>query len=260
MFLPKEKINMKILAIISSFRKQNTYNTIKQIESIHQSLYDCEYEYLFLKDLNLMPCNGCHLCLTKGEQHCPLKDDRDVIISKIESADGVILASPNHTMNVNWVMKNFIDRLSYLMHRPQFFDQRFMILITSGSYMGVKQAVNALSPMASGGKVINKLAVMNSPNMNESKTKKKEKKVLNAANKFAKMMEQNHSFKASFGNMIWFSVFKAMTYKTEKEFPADYAYYENKRFFVDTKLNIIQKSIISMFTNFFLLLYNSGII
>ncbi|GAH81281.1 unnamed protein product, partial [marine sediment metagenome] len=59
-----------------------------------------------------------------------------------------------HTMNVNWRMKNFIDRYSYLMHRPRFFNQRFMVLITSGSYRGVKEAMKALVLMGSGGKVI----------------------------------------------------------------------------------------------------------
>ena len=99
------KNKMKILAIISSFRKKNTYKTVKQIERIHQSISHCEYEYLFLKDTNLKTCIGCHLCLTKGERYCPIKDDRDAIIVKIESVDAVILASPNHTMNVNWLMK-----------------------------------------------------------------------------------------------------------------------------------------------------------
>lgn len=111
---------MKTLAIISSFRKRNTYQVVKDIEAIHNSYYECEYEYLFLKDIDLKTCKGCHACLTRGEQYCPLKDDRDMLIEKIESADAVILASPNHTMNVNWLMKNYIDRLSYLMHRPRF--------------------------------------------------------------------------------------------------------------------------------------------
>ena len=96
---------MKILAIISSPRRKNTYNTIRTIEELHKQRYDCEYEYLFLSQVDLQNCVGCHLCLTKGEEFCPLKDDMVMIRSKIESADGVILASPNHTMNVNWRMR-----------------------------------------------------------------------------------------------------------------------------------------------------------
>jgi len=251
---------MKTLVIISSFRKKNTYNIVKEIERIHQSVSPCEYEYFFLKKANFKTCIGCHLCLTKGEQYCPLKDDRDTIITKIESVDAVILASPNHTMNVNWLMKNYIDRLSYLMHRPRFFKQRFMLLITSGSYMGTKEALGALAPIVSGGKIISSLAVMNSPGMNEAKKRKEEKKVSAAAFKFAAAMKKKYSFRATLANMLWFSVFKATTRIHADDFPADFGYYENKQFFVETELNIFQKITIGIFTNIFLFLSKKGFI
>jgi multimeric flavodoxin WrbA len=221
-------------------------------------VFPCEYEYLFLKEANLKTCLGCHLCLTKGEQYCPLKDDRDAIIAKIESADAVILASPNHTMNVNWLMKNFIDRLSYLMHRPRFFDQRFMILITSGSYMGIKAAIKALSPIASGGKIISRLGVMNSPGMNDSKIRKEEKKVSVEAKRFAEAMQKKHEFVASLKNMLWFAAFKATSSFNAEDFPADFEYYQSKQFFMKTKLNIFQRITISLFTRLFLFLLKRG--
>jgi multimeric flavodoxin WrbA len=256
----KERCPVKILVIISSFRKKNTYNVVKEIERIHQSVSPCEYEYLFLKKADLKTCTGCHLCLTKGEQYCPFKDDRDTIITKIESADAVILASPNHTMNVNWLMKNYIDRLSYLMHRPRFFKQRFMLLITSGSYMGTKEALRALSPIVSGGKIISSLAVMTSPGMSDSKKRKAEKKVSAAALKFAVAMKKKYSFRATLANMLWFSVFKATTPLHADDFPADFGYYENKQFFVDTELNIFQKTTIGILTNIFQSLFKMGFV
>ena len=251
---------MKILAIISSPRKQNTYNAIKSIESIHKEKYDCEYEYLFLNKVDLKCCIGCHLCLTKGEEFCPLKDDRDIIINKIESADGVILASPNHTMNVNWRMKNFIDRYSYLMHRPRFFNQRFMILITSGSYRGIKEAMKALVLMGSGGKVISKIGVANSPGMNNKKRKKQSKKLNKEAIKFIDNMNKPFVYKPSFGDLIWFSVFKAITKETEKESPADYEYYSKKEFFVKLDLSKRQRFILKMFQAFFSFLSRIGLV
>jgi len=249
---------MKVLAIISSLRKMNTYNTVKQIENIHNKLYSCEYEYLFLKDAELKTCIGCHLCLTKGEHLCPLKDDRDKIIEKIESSDAVILASPNHTMNVNWLMKNFIDRLSYLMHRPRFFNQKFMILITSGSYMGVKQAIKALSPIVSGGKIISRLGVMNSPGMNKSKKIKAMKKVNAAAKRFGVELQKSYKFKANLVNILWFAAFKTTSDLNSEEFPADFEYYQNKRFFIETKLNFIQKAFSNFFSRLFQLLAKMG--
>lgn len=251
---------MKILAIISSPRKQNTYNAIKTIESIHKEKYDCEYEYLFLNKVDLKGCIGCHQCLTRGEDFCPLKDDRDIIIDKIESADGVILASPNHTMNVNWRMKNFIDRYSYLMHRPRFFNQRFMVLITSGSYRGVKEAMKALVLMGSGGKVISKIGVTNSPGMNNRKRKKQSKKLKKEAIKFINNMNKPFVYKPSFGDLIWFSVFKAISKETEEEAPADYEYYSKRNFFVKLDLSFGQRSILKIFQTLFSVLNRIGLV
>ena len=40
---------MKILAIIGSLRKKNTYNVIKKIEEYHKAYTkECEYEYVFV--------------------------------------------------------------------------------------------------------------------------------------------------------------------------------------------------------------------
>jgi len=251
---------MKILAIISSPRKQNTYNAIKSIEAIHKEKYDCEYEYLFLTKVDLKGCIGCHLCLTKGEEFCPLKDDRDIIIDKIESADGVILASPNHTANVNWRMKNFIDRYSYLMHRPRFFNQRFMILITSGSYRGIKQATKALVLMGSGGKVISKIGVTNSEGMNDKKRKKQSKKLKKEAIKFINTMNKPFVYKPSLGHLIWFSAFKALSKKTEKEYPADYEYYSKREFFVKLDLSRYQRFNLKIFKGLFGFLIRIGLV
>ena len=250
----------KILAIISSPRKKNTYNAIKNIEKIHKEYCDCEYEYLFLHKVDLKCCIGCHLCLTKGEEFCPLKDDRDIIIKKIESSDGVILASPNHTMNVNWRMKNYIDRYSYLMHRPRYFQQRFMILITSGSYQGIKKAINALAPMVSGGKVISKIGVMDSPGMNNKKRKKESKKLQKEAIKFIKKMKKPFIYKPSFGDLIWFSVFKEISKEDKPESSADYNYYSTKEFFVILDLSYGQRFILKIFRALFGFLIRIGMV
>ena len=38
---------MKVLLIMGSLRKKNTYETIKKIENYHKQYSNCEYEYLF---------------------------------------------------------------------------------------------------------------------------------------------------------------------------------------------------------------------
>ncbi len=115
---------MKILAIIGSLRKKHTYEAVKRFEEAHNKHGEnIDYEYLFIKDLNFRQCKGCFLCISKGEDKCPLKDDRDLIIQKIESSDCIILACPNYVMNVNGLTKNMIDRFAYNLHRPKYFDK-----------------------------------------------------------------------------------------------------------------------------------------
>jgi multimeric flavodoxin WrbA len=58
----------------------------------------------------------------KGEEFCPLKDDRDVMIEKMTASDGVVFATPNYSFQVSALMKIFLDRLGFVFHRPRFFD------------------------------------------------------------------------------------------------------------------------------------------
>lgn len=251
---------MKILAIIGSLRKQNTYNTVKKIEVYHKQLGECDYEYLFLKDANLKLCTGCHLCMTKGEKLCPLQDDRDHIIQKIEEADGVILASPTFSMNVTWVMKNYLDRLSYIMHRPKFFRQKFLLVTVSGSIQGGNDAIKALSFGAFAGRKIGKLIVLNSPGMNMNKRSKQEKKIEKAARQFSRNMKKKMPLKPTFGYLMWFCAFKAVSLANMNDCPADYEFYKDRAYFIDVKLNPIQRTVINIFTGIFGCLVKRGFV
>ncbi len=252
---------MKILAIIGSLRKKNTYNVIKKIEEYHKAYTkECEYEYLFLKDMDFQHCKGCFLCISKGECFCPLNDNRDIIIQKIESADCIILASPNYSMNVNWLTKNMIDRFAYNLHRPMYFNKRFFLLITTGNFMGAKQAMKALSVLPSGGKIVGKLIIDTAPEMSIKKRQKQEKKIINKSKQFFKIVDKNYSHSPPFGNLFWFAAFKATGEAFKETLPADYEYYKNKDYFIDVKLTIIKKVLIKSFTKIYKFMINKGII
>jgi multimeric flavodoxin WrbA len=64
-----------------------------------QALGDVEYEIVLLRDYRLEPCRGCLSCFERGEECCPVKDDRDVLIGKIETSDGVVFASSNYSFH-----------------------------------------------------------------------------------------------------------------------------------------------------------------
>jgi multimeric flavodoxin WrbA len=251
---------MKILALIGGLRKQNTYDTVKMIEAYHKQYANCEYEYIFLTDIDLKLCTGCHVCVTKGEDFCPLKDDRDMIIKKIEESDGVILASPTFAMNVPWIMTNYMDRLAYIMHRPKFFKQKFMLLTVCGSYRGGKDALKSLSFAVFGGKIINKLIVLNSPGMNENKKAKQAHRIKKEAKKFAYNMNKEYSLKPSFLYLVWFSAFKAISTVYKDEVIADYHFYKDKKYFIDFNLTAKQNRLVNIFTRFFTYLAKKGFV
>src|SRR5512145_3330087 len=123
---------MKVLVIMGSARKGNTYRATKKIEESMQSIGNVEFEYLMLKDASLSQCSGCCTCFGKGEDHCPNKDSAHIIEQKMHAADGVIFATPVYGMNVSALMKTFIDRFSYIFHRPRFFDKKALLLTTAG--------------------------------------------------------------------------------------------------------------------------------
>jgi len=243
---------MKILAIISSLRKKNTYEAVKKFEEAHKNYgVDCEYEYLFIKDMNLKQCTGCFLCISKGEAYCPLKDDRDFLIQKIESADCVILACPNYSMNVNWLTKNLIDRFAYNLHRPMYLNKRFVLLMTSGNYMGTRQALKALSVLPSGGKIIGRLVLYTAPELSEKRKLKQERKFSNKSDHIFRNLDKAYKHKPIFTYLIWFASFKALHDMHKKTLPADYEFYKDKEYFTETKLTRVQKFIIKGFTRLF---------
>ena len=128
----------KVTAFVGTARKKNTYNAVRQFLDNLQSLGDVEYEIVALSDYRLGTCRGCKLCFEKGEEFCPLKDDRDVLIEKMMASDGVVFASPNYSFQVSAIMKMFLDRLGFVFHRPRFFGKTFTSIVVQGIYGGSK--------------------------------------------------------------------------------------------------------------------------
>lgn len=129
---------MKVTAFVGSARKKHTYKVTEQFLLNLQSFGNVDYEIVSLSDYHLEICKGCMLCLNKGEELCPMKDDRDQLIEKMTASDGIILASPNYSFNVSGLMKVFLDRLGFIFHRPRFFGKAFTSIVVQGFYRGNK--------------------------------------------------------------------------------------------------------------------------
>ena len=159
---------MKILAIMGSPRgKGDSYAITRKVEETMKSLGDVEFEYVFLKDINLQPCRGCYLCLGKGEDRCPIKDDRPLLEKKMADADGVVFVSPTYVMNVSGMMKNFMDRFAYACHRPRFFKRALAISTTGGVGQQVTAFILAFTASMWGFSPAYRLGVIEPPRLDD---------------------------------------------------------------------------------------------
>lgn len=122
----------KVLVISGSPRPTgNTFKIAQIIEEQMALLGDVEFEYLTLKKVNLQYCRGCLVCMKKGEEKCPCRDDAVMLRDKMLSVDGIVFISPVYVHTVSALMKNFYDRFAYLCHQPRFRDKAAMFMVTT---------------------------------------------------------------------------------------------------------------------------------
>ena len=126
----------KVTAFVGAARKGYTYQATREFLDQLEALSGVETELIRLSDYHLEPCRGCKACFMKGEQFCPLGDDRDALLAKMKDADGVVFASPNYSFQVSGLMKLFLDRLGYGCHRPQYHGKAFTSIVVQGFFGG----------------------------------------------------------------------------------------------------------------------------
>ncbi len=214
---------------MGSPQKGNTYRATKKIEEFMQSMGSVEFEYLMLKDANLSQCRGCFVCFLKGEEYCPCKDDAPLIEQKMHDADGVIFATPVYGMNVSALMKLFVDRLSYIFHRPRFFDKKALLLSTTGA-LGLKEVLDYLKLVASiwGFEVSHSVGIVTPPVPVQGKQDpQNDRKLKEAAFAFYNSLQKKrHS--PTLKDTLVFRAQKASFGEFGQSSPADYAYWKEK--------------------------------
>jgi len=127
-----------ITAFVGTGRKKHTYEAVSEFLGMLEALGGVSTEIVSLADYHIDTCRGCKNCFERGEEFCPLSDDRDVLIDKITGSDGVVFASPNYSFQVSGLMKVFLDRLGYLFHRPRFHGKAFTSIVVQGIFGGGK--------------------------------------------------------------------------------------------------------------------------
>jgi multimeric flavodoxin WrbA len=128
----------KVTAFVASGRNRHTHAAAEQFLRDLQQYSEFETEIVRLSDYDVQICKGCQVCFRRGEEYCPLKDDRDALIGKMIASDGVVFATPNYSFQVSALMKAFLDRLGFAFHRPRFFGKTFTSIVVQGIYGGGK--------------------------------------------------------------------------------------------------------------------------
>lgn len=233
---------LKILAIIGSPRGKasNGCKFVQAIEKQINQFGSTRFTYLFLNELNLKSCLGCFTCIGKGENFCPLKDDKLKIDALIESSDGLIITSPGYVQNVSALMKNFIDRFAYTHHRPRYFDKKVLLVANGGS--GLDKTLSALSIAIGGPHIVSKISILAPPWPIKAKAKEKnEEKIKEAVAKFYSALRTKQLPNPSFSSMLQFKFFKMASKECQPWLPADYTYYKDLNdYYYETKINPIK--------------------
>ena len=240
---------MKLLAICGSPRKGNSYKALKEIRG---AFPHADYKILHLNDLNFNFCKGCYSCVVKGEERCPLKDDRDLVLEKMMEADGLIFSSPVHSHMVSALMKSFFDRFAYLAHRPQFFEKYAISMVTCSGY-GAEEALKYMDKMLSifGFNLAPSLELHFRPGkMPEENKRKNTEKIKAAVNILVSRIEKGEKDKPSLSMMIPFNIFKYVSRLDSQTMTADFEYYKNKEeYYYDAKIPSYKKFIAKKVSN-----------
>lgn len=228
---------MKILAVYGSPRKGNSYSILN---SIRENYSDIDFKILMLNDLNFEMCKGCYGCVLNGEEFCPLKDDRDMIVREMGEADGLILASPTYTVQITALMKKFFDRLGYFGHRPRFFDKFAMTMATGAGY-GIDKSNKYMSSMLSsfGYNIAPSLELQTLPKklMSEKREAENQKKAFDAFDTFIARIKKGVRDKPEIGLVVVFNLFKAVSQAFPDVYRADHEYFKDKtNYYYDTKI------------------------
>jgi len=101
----------KILGVVGSPRLQgNTHILVERILEGAEA-GGVTTETLFLDDLSIRECIGCHACWQGTE--CTRRDDMNRVYPKIGESDVIVFGTPVYWYGPTALMKGFIDRFVY---------------------------------------------------------------------------------------------------------------------------------------------------
>ena len=117
----------KVLIIAGSPRKGGNSDLLAAQFAYGAQEAGHKVETIYLRDLKINYCQGCLVCLKKGE--CFQKDGGNDMLPKMLEADVICFSSPVYYYSVTGQMKTFIDRMNPLYGKMK--DKDFYYMLTA---------------------------------------------------------------------------------------------------------------------------------
>lgn len=221
----------KLLVIVGSPRKGETYHAIEKFEATLKKYAEVEVEYIMLSKIGLLDCTGCHNCIMKGHTLCRESAKVQELVDKMKSADAVVLASPVYNQHVTALMKKFLDYLSYLWHRPEMFGVNFLGISSGGGRFGEVFKFLKSNVQSWGGTWIGSLGVPHYEDLTPKYKAKSDQDFEKKAQLLLTAMERKALPAPTFMQLMMFNVWKMNARACKSSIPADYDYWKNKELF-----------------------------
>ena len=136
---------MKIVMIHGQNHKGSTYKIGRMIAN-KISREDDIVEFFLPRDLNHF-CLGCYACI-EDVTKCPFYEEKNRIMTAVESADLLIFTTPTYCLRASAPMKSFIDLTFnyWMIHRPRkcMFSKRAIVVSTAAG-IGTKSAIKDIT-------------------------------------------------------------------------------------------------------------------
>ncbi len=144
-------VSMSYLLAISSSPRRNG-NSELLLNSFGEGAKEAgrRVETVRLNDLRFRPCQACDRCSSTGK--CVIKDDMQNLYPMVETAGGIVLATPIHFGSISAQLKMFIDRFQCWWHAKYTLKSPFVrleenrpgFLICCGALKNKEYCANAL--------------------------------------------------------------------------------------------------------------------
>ena len=241
----------KILVLSGSQQKKGA--GAKSIEMFMSKFDSMEYSFetVFLLDYNIASCRGCTVCFIK--EKCIIRDNVPSIVEKMKSSDGIIFVTPIYAMNISGLLKTFIDRISYMLHKPALYEKHSYIIITTdiGGYKPIsfylKYMMNAFGIYNTGS-----LGVISKHIKKDENYQNKISNLMTIeAKKFKYFLSRGKNYKPKFTQILRFNLWKTSAIMKKDYYPGDYQYWEEKKwldreYYYPVKTNLVQKILLNI--------------